>query len=309
MRAFLQSLARSSIQALPARIRDFAFRALLDDYGIATVVASGEQGTFEGSPDDVCVFRAYVANRTWEPDAVDFFRRWFARRKGGTFIDIGANIGLITVPVVASGDVRGIAIEADPTNFRLLRGNVVRNRLEGRVQLHNVAVYDRKAQLEFEISPSNFGDHRVRGQGLATKEDHYGESERRTIRVPSDTLDAVVDVAELGSAVAIKMDIQGSEPFALRGGAAVLAAADVMLCEFWPYGMKRLGADVGAFLDELEASFRYAAILHSEYEPIGAPRPIVLGPIDATARELERMARDAAWQQVDLIVSKSPEPE
>jgi FkbM family methyltransferase len=157
-----------------------------------------------------------------------------------TFADVGANIGPICIPVVKRGLVRrAIAIEPEPANFRFLSANILINDLADRIVAHQAAVGSQADQwLEMEISEGNLGDHRIRVQA---EPGYFSEEKRKTIKVPSTTLDALLSDVDL-SKVFIWIDVQGFEGFALQGATNVFRAKAPVALEFWPYGMGRAGS-------------------------------------------------------------------
>ncbi|PRY98652.1 FkbM family methyltransferase [Jezberella montanilacus] len=169
-------------------------------------------------------------------------------------VDVGANIGSICVPAVSRGAFkRAIAIEPEPHNFSLLSANVFINQVSGQITTHNLALGPTSGDsLTFELSDSNFGDHRIRTSSDAGL---YGEDRRKTLTVRSDTLDSVVpDLKPEGTL--IWMDTQGFEGHILTGASKALAKGPPLVIEFWPYGMKRTGS----------FSSLKAALLQTNYE-------------------------------------------
>lgn len=146
-----------------------------------------------------------------------------------TLLDIGANTGLICIPAVKRGMFRrAIAFEPDPFNYRLLRCNVLLNGLEEKIETRNVALGDSPGELTFELSRTNFGDHRIRA-GVA-------DPEREAIIVKTETLDTLegLDPAQ----TLIWMDTQGFEGHILAGAGKTLAGCPAMVLEFWPEGLE-----------------------------------------------------------------------
>jgi FkbM family methyltransferase len=155
---------------------------------------------------------------------------------GGTFIDVGANIGWFTV--IASRLVgpsgRVVAVEPDPDNLAILRANVRRNDCRNVSVIRGAAgALARKALLY--RSPDNQGDHRL--ETISDRQDW--------VRVKVRTLDDIVVRHVPGDTVrVVKMDTQGSESAVLRGMSAIMrSAAPVrLILEFWPYGLGRCGS-------------------------------------------------------------------
>src|SRR5450432_3002573 len=79
-----------------------------------SVLCDGTYGVFEGSRADRVVMDEYCRLGSWAPDMVALIvKRLFAGR-AGTFIDVGANIGLVAIPVVEQTGAFGIAFEPEP---------------------------------------------------------------------------------------------------------------------------------------------------------------------------------------------------
>jgi len=165
-----------------------------------------------------------------------------ALREGGTFVDIGAHVGLFAVPassaVGSSGRV--IAFEPDPDNRGLLEQNVARHQC-GNVTVVPAAVADRDGEMQLARSRFNTGDHRV-------SESSGG------LRVPVYALDDWLERQRIEPDV-IKMDVQGAEPLVLAGMRRTLGGSRPLhvLFEFTPAMLRKRGADP---LDMLEQFVR-----------------------------------------------------
>jgi FkbM family methyltransferase len=172
----------------------------------------------------------------------------------GTVIDVGANNGVISIGMLYTGEAkRAIAIEPEPRNFSLLQHNVEQNKLQDRIICLPYAVSDRKEKLEFELSDSNFGDHRVRTKLDAPNlKDLYQESNRRVISIESDRLDNLV--ANLPEAFTreisvLWVDAQGYEGYVFQSAKELLAKGVPVISELWPYGIQRAGMSQKQFCD------------------------------------------------------------
>jgi len=196
----------------------------------------------------------------------------------GTVIDVGANIGVISIGMLNCGEfARAIAIEPDPRNFALLARNVRQNRIAELMMCLPVAVSDHQGTVEFELSADNFGDHRVRTASPRTfAANAFGENARRVIPVPARKLDDLV--TELPSdwtqdLALIWMDVQGHEGNVLRGARRILSTGVPVVAEFWPYGIARSGMSRDEFLDLTNQVFSsYWALRNGRFErhPIAA---------------------------------------
>jgi len=172
----------------------------------------------------------------------------------GTVLDIGANNGVISIGMLARGELeKAIAVEPDPGNFALLRENIAANQLGERFSCLHCAASDQPAELEFELSENNHGDHRVRArQPMATSRELFNESRRRVIKVPADTIDNLL--AGLGPDVArqvslVWIDVQGYEGYAFRGAESLLSTGVPVVSEIWPYGIERAGMSLKTYCE------------------------------------------------------------
>ncbi|MGB7759810.1 MAG: FkbM family methyltransferase [Bryobacteraceae bacterium] len=161
-------------------------------------------------------------------------------RPGDTFVDVGANIGSLTMCASAAVGSAGsvFAFEPHPRTFHFLRGNMRWNRARN-VQAFNLACGD-GAMPAARLSSRRSDDQNA----------ICPESEG--VSVSAGTLDAV-----LGSATSVsllKIDVEGYELFVLRGASASLLRTKAILFESWQSHFRRYGyglADVASFLSEL----------------------------------------------------------
>src|SRR5262245_10344023 len=82
---------------------------------VYSVTVRTNLGLITGCPRDSLLFRSFVTTGEYVPELVALFRS--ALSNGGTYIDIGANIGLTLLPMAKLPGVRCIAFEPDPLNF------------------------------------------------------------------------------------------------------------------------------------------------------------------------------------------------
>jgi FkbM family methyltransferase len=274
-----------------------AFQALGRAYHVRDVRVAGAYGLIEGSIGDGEVLRSYAVSGNWAPHTVALIAAVFDAG-GGTFIDIGANIGLVTIPVAHNPRVRCIAFEPEPRNFAYLANNVAANCPHGNVSLHNLAVFDKRARLAFELSDDNYGDHRVRVNGAGGE---FGEQRRQTIEVQADRLDQCVDLAALPRPIVVKIDTQGAEAHVVAGGSETLAAADVLIMEYWPYGLARMGGDVDSIIDFITTSFRTGTVVNGEAQESSEWFPIEA--IGTAMADLRRSYGNSV-DYVDIVARK-----
>jgi FkbM family methyltransferase len=135
-----------------------------------------------------------------------------------TMIDIGAHHGAYTLIAAYELRKRGLkgkiySFEPDPSNFSLLAYNVEQNELSEYVVLHEMAVGEVNGKENFCIDDDNSGNSLKSALDELTADGDLKYSSIQLVDVVK--LD---DFAEnLFHINLIKLDIQGGEPYALRG--------------------------------------------------------------------------------------------
>jgi FkbM family methyltransferase len=157
------------------------------------------------------------------------------------FVDVGANIGNTSLPAVAHwGAARTIAVEPEPENYKLLRCNAIMNGMEEAIVAVQAAVTNAPGVVILELSPNNFGDHRVR---ITDEPGTTGEEGRPTVEVQALRLDDLLAVQNVSAAEVglLWLDTQGHEGQVLDSAPSLLAQGVPVVTEFWPYGLRRSG--------------------------------------------------------------------
>ena len=296
-KSLARSLLRDLVLQLPWGARDTIFQTIVDDIGkdnlfidmarkcnVESLSVNGANGSVWGSINDKSVLGRYMRTGAWAPTAEKLFENFFSENGGGTFLDIGANIGLTLIPIARNPQVRCFGFEPEPRNFFYLKHNIAMNCLHGNVSLEQVALFDRKDVLQFELSSDNFGDHRIR---TCDSDGDYIESMRETVSVVADRLDSLIEVGRLKRPLAVKMDTQGAEPNIIAGGTNVFSAADIIALEFWPYGMRRIGGDVNAEILFLLNNFKEGSLVKGDSDA-----PIQWSPIRSVTEEMQELWDD-----------------
>jgi FkbM family methyltransferase len=164
------------------------------------------------------------------------------RLRGRLLLDIGANIGTASMTAIRYfGAAGSLAFEADPRNFRILGLNRALNGFEERIHAFDVALSDRPGTVSFERSTWNFGDNRVRIDGIESA-DAFDEGSREVIEVRAAPLDDILE--EQGGDWGLErcglawIDVQGHEAHVLSGAASLLASGIPIVVEYWPYGLR-----------------------------------------------------------------------
>jgi FkbM family methyltransferase len=259
----------------------------------ATQLASGAYGIFEGDASDEVVFGTYRTTGAWSPLLVTLLCEHLLRRGPGTLLDVGANIGLVTIPVVERTFAVAVAFEPEPGNHGLLTRNILRHGLRDRVETHALALAAQAGRATLAMCEYNSGDHRL-----------VFESEpapRRLLSVEVATLDAVLAGRALERPVVMKIDTQGAEVRVLLGAEKTLHDVDYLVVEYWPAGLLRMG-NTAEQLQALLLRFPYGAFLNQDMLPDR------LVPSAALLSALSWIATDGSDEGfVDLLFAKCAE--
>ncbi len=184
------------------------------------------------STSDRTIGRSVYASGDWDPQLVGTvfgaLSRFGSEWRGTTFLEIGANMGVYSLPAVASyGFARAVAYEPDPGSFELLTKNIARNDLGTRVFAHNAALSAAPGELTLQLGSFNAGDNRIVAAGAAG-------AAGAIVQVPARTLDdevanGTIPLADLGL---VWLDVQGHEADVLEGAASLLAARVPLVVEY-----------------------------------------------------------------------------
>jgi len=181
-------------------------------------------------------------------------------------VDIGANVGVVSAAALAFGHTV-TSVEADPYNAGLLNATMVLNKWadSGRWQLVKHAIVG-NARAEPSV-------HFAWGKGGGSR---ISRNARNGGRVDTTTLDAVLrqsvprHVRASAAPLVLKIDIEGCELGAMRGGRQMLARATTVFTEISPNAMRACGGNASEYADWLlTAGFtanRPVATLHREIE-------------------------------------------
>lgn len=241
-----------SLHYLLARMNPLAAQAW------ATHRASGLR--FRVNLRDV-VGRTILRRTSYEPELTAWLLAGFEQGAGGIFIDVGANIGWFSLHAARSGKVsRVLAIEPDAGNQGLLQANIRGNGLESRIDAISCAAGAEPGLARLhQYKASNRGRH-----SLVVQHGH-GSS-----WVPVLPLDALVERMGAGDApiAAIKIDVEGYEPWVLDGAASTLQRAEALLIELSPDLTGGGGLALSGMLDRI-AGAGFAPQVWDRDTPLG----------------------------------------
>jgi FkbM family methyltransferase len=172
-----------------------------------TVLLPSRWGWYCGLKCDPFQTGSIATMGEWAP-LESFLLRTFIR-PGDTVMDVGANVGNLTLAFAATvGDAgRVLAFEPQLYPYMCLCANVALNSLMHCVTVFQVAVGEKAGEIEVpQLNPmqenTNFG-------GVSLLDDHTSPTER----VPMVTIDQM----KLQSLRLLKCDVEGMEPAVFRG--------------------------------------------------------------------------------------------
>ena len=152
---------------------------------------------------------------------------------GGTFLDVGANVGTIALAVAAlRPDARVVCIEAAPPIARILARNVAANRRTNVEVVEALVGAEDLAKVPFYPAPdSSFGMGSVGPQ--------YNDS---PTYIAQRRLDGILDQLACDRVDVVKLDIEGAEVGALKGMSRRLAGASppIVIFEFLRWAEERI---------------------------------------------------------------------
>ena len=155
----------------------------------------------------------------------------FINKNDRTLIDVGANIGSITIPALKKNFFKNaIVFEPNPESLKLLKVNILINKLEKKVKLYDIALTNKKTIMTLKSDLKlNRGDNRL----INTK-----KIGKNFFRVKTDLLDNFTQKFNRANSL-IKIDVQGEESVILFSAKKTLSKKIPIIIEFEPSNLKK----------------------------------------------------------------------
>jgi FkbM family methyltransferase len=136
-------------------------------------------------------------------------------RPGDVVFDCGASIGVFTRKALKAGAKMVVAVEPAPESLVCLRRNFEAEIRNGTVVIVPKGVYDHVGEL-------SFWDSQKDPEGSRFVPNPSPQVAAKLVQLPITTIDKLVEELALPSVDFIKMDIEGSERYALKGAERTL---------------------------------------------------------------------------------------
>jgi FkbM family methyltransferase len=218
----------------------------------------------------------------YEPTLVDSIARDLP--PGGTFFDVGANVGLVTFEVVGlTSDRRPQihAFEPHPDNVAAIRRNLALNP-EARVEVVGAAVgaATGSAVLGISPNPNESGWHRIVSEGSG------GPAVAGTIDVPVTTVDEHAARHGIEHIDVLKVDVEGVEASVLEGASGLLSrrAIGMVILEISEPLLEATGRDSERVHDTMARHGYRGAVIKSTSPTRMIPKTRHLAPDDVAFR-------------------------
>jgi FkbM family methyltransferase len=172
-------------------------------------------------------------------------------RPSGVFVDVGANVGALALPVAAHrSDARIICIEADPQIVLMLQRNVTENSRSNIRIVHCLAGPIDDPHVSFYRAPAaKFGMGSIGPQFGALP-----------VTLTQQTLDEVLDKLAIDDVDVVKLDIEGGEFGALQGLSRRLTSLrpPAIVFEFADWAEARIAGQAAGSAQEFLLSLGYS---------------------------------------------------
>ena len=178
-------------------------------------------------------------------------------RPHSVVLDVGASLGLWTVPLARTASARDAvvwAFEPSPNNTPWIRRNLELNGLGANVTVRETGLGDEPGEFTLVSAEYGVGNAAIDLAGADATHERLRPEKFPSVQVRVERLDDV----DLPAPVSfVKIDIEGFEAAFLRGGRRRLERdRPVIFGEFSPYWMRHRGEDLRALL----AAFGYRAV-------------------------------------------------
>lgn len=282
----------------PPEVQFALLRHLSESLGLSAHLMELTYGPFLLPAQDETVTRYVALEGDWERGIRCFLESQLA--KGGTFIDVGAHIGLFSCRMAQLPNTKVFAFEPAPENYRLLQLN---SRIQGvapHMTTFQQAIGDAAGSVRLKVSNTNSGDNRIIEDAAELTQSDLGRA-GMVIDSQQQTLDSVMNGITIAGPTVLKVDVQGAELGVLRGASRTLPDVTTLVMEV------TLGDTISAS-DKLSSLFRclrghfpLAALLDAQGDG-----GVVWLPFEELVLRVTDSGFRATPAEVNIVFSKSP---
>jgi len=199
-------------------------------------------------PDD-SVSRTLLETGQWEPETWGIVKKYLPA--GGTFVDVGAHIGVYSLKAAQAMGSQGhvIAIEPNPETVQKLRDNIQASG-DNNIAVQPVACSDSETDLDlFAAARSNTGETSLSRANAA-----QAGTVRAVYHVHARPLDAILEAAGVARVDVVKIDVEGAEMLVLKGARQTLARySPVISVELIDRQLKSMGSSIAEVTEFLRS--------------------------------------------------------
>lgn len=166
----------------------------------------------------------------WETGNIQIIDH-FLNGKKGIFIDVGANIGAITIPLARKHpDIKFVCFEPNPEVHERLNKNIRLNKLENVTTVPLLCSSESDKAFHFY---SQIYSEKNNNMGLSSVNQKDSLKDHKEIQVKSISLDQFIKSFSKDVVLGLKIDVEGHEMEVLKGSANILKTfKPFLLCEF-----------------------------------------------------------------------------
>lgn len=148
-------------------------------------------------------FWYYFNSGRWEPQTKIFYKKYTCPTK--EVIDIGGWMGPTALIAYAMNAKKISVVEADPTNFHILKNNCLRNYLEDKMTIHNLCISNKSGEVVSFGCDSENKSSSMKRIGLDG------------VKVVTTSISEFLSQKDLSNVNIIKIDIEGAEQNIIEG--------------------------------------------------------------------------------------------
>jgi len=147
--------------------------------------------------------KMFVSSRLREGKELDVISGYI--KNGGTFLDIGSNIGYYSMMAAKLGATKIISVEPNPIVLDRLKANIKFNKFEKLIKTFQIGIGEKQSTLELRLSKSDMGSSSIVNTKLISD----------YIKIKVIPLENLLKKEDITKVDVLKIDIEGFEDRAL----------------------------------------------------------------------------------------------